>query len=429
MLRSKDSSGSRISSLSEQSCANTIVAQMLPDGSVKGGSAIKMRLGDGATRFTTDLDIARASAIDDFFRAARRLFGNRMGGLHGRVGRVEAGASQRRSPAICDAAFLGEAIIQRQTVGNHRPRSRPQLEIGDADKPDFVSPEDANAVLEKPGFSAARPDSHHGAAPPNRPEAARCERAQQHAGSRPHRFAAARQGLRRRLLRRASNLHEAFAYRKMHSWPPTIAGGQEWATIYADQLPDGNLIPEVDDAIAWANSLINWDRYRPIAQHLHQKTRARGHADARHGKTPRCCRQHARQKHVWQGCFPATRCKSYFVCSRNPVSAILNPRPIFSSRNRTRVVTASSVTRVQTEADARASRFAISLRSIDRPLNQPPSDCGAKPLGRAGSHSTMPWFRNGLESGASALTMRNFASPSAVFHTMVRRRTPGSTGR
>lgn len=46
--------------------ANAIVAQMLPDGSVKGGSAIKMRLGDGATRFTTDLDIARASAIDDF---------------------------------------------------------------------------------------------------------------------------------------------------------------------------------------------------------------------------------------------------------------------------------------------------------------------------------------------------------------------------
>ncbi len=44
--------------------ANAIVAQMLPDGSVKGGSAIKMRLGDGATRFTTDLDIARASAID-----------------------------------------------------------------------------------------------------------------------------------------------------------------------------------------------------------------------------------------------------------------------------------------------------------------------------------------------------------------------------
>lgn len=46
--------------------ANAIVAQMLPDGSVKGGSAIKMRLGDGATRYTTDLDVARASTMEDF---------------------------------------------------------------------------------------------------------------------------------------------------------------------------------------------------------------------------------------------------------------------------------------------------------------------------------------------------------------------------
>ncbi len=45
-----------------------------------------------------------------------------------------------------------------------------------------------------------------------------------------------------------------------------------------------------------------------------------------------------------------------------------------------------------------------------------------------GSHSTMQLFKNGLESGASALTMRNLASPSAVFQTSVRKRTPGRTG-
>ena len=44
------------------------------------------------------------------------------------------------------------------------------------------------------------------------------------------------------------------------------------------------------------------------------------------------------------------------------------------------------------------------------------------------SHSTMQLFKNGLESGASALTMRNLASPSAVFQTSVRKRTPGRTG-
>ena len=46
--------------------ANAIVAQMFPDGSVKGGGAIKMRLGDGVTPFTTDLDAARASLLDEF---------------------------------------------------------------------------------------------------------------------------------------------------------------------------------------------------------------------------------------------------------------------------------------------------------------------------------------------------------------------------
>ena len=44
------------------------------------------------------------------------------------------------------------------------------------------------------------------------------------------------------------------------------------------------------------------------------------------------------------------------------------------------------------------------------------------------SHSTMQLFKNGLESGASALTIRNLASPSVVFQTSVRKRTPGRTG-
>ena len=33
--------------------ANTVVGQLLPSGAVKGGTAIKLRLGDGPTRFTT----------------------------------------------------------------------------------------------------------------------------------------------------------------------------------------------------------------------------------------------------------------------------------------------------------------------------------------------------------------------------------------
>lgn len=44
--------------------ANAVVARMFPDSAVKGGRAIKMRFGDAATRFSSDLDAARRSDIE-----------------------------------------------------------------------------------------------------------------------------------------------------------------------------------------------------------------------------------------------------------------------------------------------------------------------------------------------------------------------------
>lgn len=40
--------------------ANVVVGQLLPDGVVKGGSAMKIRFGFAATRVSSDLDTARA---------------------------------------------------------------------------------------------------------------------------------------------------------------------------------------------------------------------------------------------------------------------------------------------------------------------------------------------------------------------------------
>lgn len=45
----------------------TVLAQMMPPGAVKGGTAMKFRFG-GATRFTRDLDIARAADATTFRR-------------------------------------------------------------------------------------------------------------------------------------------------------------------------------------------------------------------------------------------------------------------------------------------------------------------------------------------------------------------------
>ena len=46
--------------------ASVIVGQMLPDGATKGGNALKIRFGKDATRFSRDLDTARASSLEDY---------------------------------------------------------------------------------------------------------------------------------------------------------------------------------------------------------------------------------------------------------------------------------------------------------------------------------------------------------------------------
>ena len=44
--------------------ANTVVGQIIPSGVVKGGTGIKLRVGEWLSRFTPDFDLARPAGID-----------------------------------------------------------------------------------------------------------------------------------------------------------------------------------------------------------------------------------------------------------------------------------------------------------------------------------------------------------------------------
>lgn len=235
--------------------ANAIVAHMLPDGSVKGGSAIKMRLGDGATRFTTDLDVARSSAMSDF---SDQLAGSLAIGWEGFTGMLVE--ERQAHPKGVPPQYVMRPFSVKLSY-NGKPWMTVDLEvghneIGDADEPDFVTPEDANGILEGLGFPPL------GTIPVM---ALRYQIAQKlHAVSAPGSMRA-HDLIDLQLLDKAydgdySDVRETcvrlFAYRRMQAWPPTIEGNAGWEAAYADQLPDGELIPEVRDAVAWANSLI-----------------------------------------------------------------------------------------------------------------------------------------------------------------------------
>jgi hypothetical protein len=44
--------------------ASTIAMQMIPDGTAKGGAAVRHRVSEAEARLTTDLDFARATGMD-----------------------------------------------------------------------------------------------------------------------------------------------------------------------------------------------------------------------------------------------------------------------------------------------------------------------------------------------------------------------------
>ena len=54
----------------------------------------------------------------------------------------------------------------------------------------------------------------------------------------------------------AALCRKLFKYRKVHAWPPTVLKGEMWEQTYADQKRDLDVLPTVDEAIAWANDLI-----------------------------------------------------------------------------------------------------------------------------------------------------------------------------
>jgi len=69
----------------QRTVANTVVGQMLPSGVMKGGAAISMRVGEAASRFTTDLDAARHTdlTLDDYLNELARRLDAGWGGFTG----------------------------------------------------------------------------------------------------------------------------------------------------------------------------------------------------------------------------------------------------------------------------------------------------------------------------------------------------------
>lgn len=236
--------------------ADAVVAQMLPDGAVKGGSALKIRFGDAATRFSDDLDTARASSIEEYTDNLSKALKVGWEGFTGILIRKEPRAPKEvpaqyiMQPFEVKLSYLGKSwVTVRLEVGHN--------EIGDAEEPDMIVPEDAARLFEALGFPKPKPiplmPIHH-------------QIAQKLHGASEERSRRAHDLVDLQLIARRENVdytktretcERLFSYRKKQSWPPVVVEGANWANLYAEAAEGLDVLQNVEEAVAWANNFVS----------------------------------------------------------------------------------------------------------------------------------------------------------------------------
>lgn len=227
---------------------------MLPDGAAKGGSALKIRFRKDATRFSRDLDTARASSLDDYIA---RLEDALAIGWCRFTGVVVPGepASPKGVPAAYVMRPFEIKIAYNVKSWMTLPLEVGHNEIGDADDPDIVSLPEA-AVMRALGFPEPSP------VPCMRLEHQIAQKL--HAASSPGSERAhdlidlqiAVSGGTVDCAETRAVCARLFAYRQEQKWPPKIEKGEGWDSLYAAQADELDVLPTADDAVAWVNGLI-----------------------------------------------------------------------------------------------------------------------------------------------------------------------------
>ena len=236
--------------------ANAIVAQMIGEGVVKGGTGLKFRYGESMSRVTLDLDTAWRTGLDEFLKDLKSRLDSGWNGFTGEVV-VRRPASPRGIPfeyvmQPCDVrlSYLGRSWYTVQLEVGHN-------DIGDADDCDLVEvPVALGELFEHLAIPRPSPipamrleyqvaQKLHGASAPSSKRAHDLIDLQ---------LIMANGGIDMPL---ASDLcRKLFRYRQCQTWPPKIVKGETWDATYNGQRRDLPVLPTVDEAVAWANDLI-----------------------------------------------------------------------------------------------------------------------------------------------------------------------------
>lgn len=247
--------GDQLSSRRRIAMALVVVGQMLPDGAVKGGSAMALRFGRG-TRFTQDLDAAGAGSLKQFRSDFEESLARGWSGFTGRL--IE---KQPPRPAGVPTAYIMQPFeVKLDYRGKSWCTVKFELghnEIGDADMPEYRLATDLAELFTELGFESPHP------IPVMRTDhqiAQKLHALSSEGSERAHDL------VDLQLLEKGEDVDLAltratcarlFEYRRQQSWPPRIVSGEHWDTLYSEAADGLNVLPGVEEAVPWVNEPID----------------------------------------------------------------------------------------------------------------------------------------------------------------------------
>ena len=238
------------------SLACAIVAQMIGEGVVKGGSGLRYRFGEKLTRVTTDLDTAWSVGLDEFIKNLKSRLAQSWNGFTGEV-LIEKQAAAKGVPFEYLMQRCTVKLSYRGTIWYGITLEISHNEIGDADEYDEVPL--PNEIGELFDFLCLP-----------RPAPVRVMKLEYQIAQKLHGASSANSGRAHDLIdlqiivtnnaidwsRVREICHKLFYYRRMQPWPPAIIKGEGWDKVYNERRGTVPVLPTVDEAIAWTNDLI-----------------------------------------------------------------------------------------------------------------------------------------------------------------------------
>ena len=246
----------------QRAVANTVVGQMLPPGVVKGGTAMKLRVGEAGSRFTPDLDVARAASLtlEDYLGELSDRLAEGWSGFTGTVTELDG-----PQPTGVPEEYVMQPFEIRLAYRSRHwltvPFELGRDEIGSTSRMELRLADDIVELFETLGLDRPAPipllaidhqvaQKLHACTSVN-PKTGGNERAHDLVD-----LQILEQEEEIDFAALGATAERLFAARRSHRWPPTVVAYDGWATIYAEAADGLEVIDNVDDAVEWANDFI-----------------------------------------------------------------------------------------------------------------------------------------------------------------------------